>query len=81
MTSDNRVVAGVAVAAVLGAVAAYLVFTPQGRRTLDNMDAGLADVTSALEKIRRALRRADDVVLETAGVVDEVRTILRPGNA
>ena len=58
-------------------MAAYLIFTPQGRRTLDNMETALDDLASGLGKVRRALRRADSVVHEAAGAVDEVRAILR----
>lgn len=77
MSDENRVIMGVAVGAVLGAAAAYLIFTPSGRHTLDHMDTALDDVALGLERFRRALRRADGVVHEARGAVDDVRAMLK----
>lgn len=77
MNEESRVVTGVMVGAVLGAAAAYLIFTPGGRRALDNMDTTLDDVAVGLERFRRALQRADGVVHEARGAVDDVRAILK----
>lgn len=77
MSEEHRVITGIALGAVLGAVAAYLVFTPHGRRALENVEGTLDDLAGALERFRRALRRADGVVHEARGAVDDVRTMLK----
>jgi hypothetical protein len=69
--------AGLAVGAALGAVAAYLIFTEHGRRTVDNMEATLEDATAALEKFRRALRKSDDIVRQARGVVEDTWAVLK----
>jgi gas vesicle protein len=77
VNEDNRMVTGVMVGAVLGAAAAYLIVTSSGRGTIDHMDAALADVTAGLERFRGALRRADGLVHEARGAVDDVRAMLK----
>ena len=77
MSEESRVVSGVIVGAVLGAVAAYLIFTPGGRRTFDHMDTALDDVAAGLDRFRRALRRADGVVDEARGAIEDVRAMLK----
>ena len=70
-------ITGLAVGAVLGAVGAYLIFTGHGRRTLDNMETTMEDVSRALETFRRALRRADGIVHQTRDAVEDVRAALK----
>lgn len=77
MSDESRMITGATVGAVLAGVAAYLVFTPQGRRALDNMDATLDGVSAALEQFRGAIRRADSVIHEARGVVEDVRAVLK----
>lgn len=80
MSDESRMITGVTVGAVVGAVAAYLVFTQHGRRALDNLDATLENVSAALEKFRRALRRADGIVHDARGAVEDVRVMLKGQN-
>lgn len=77
MSDEHRMITGVALGAVLGAAAAYLIFTPGGRRTFDHMDTALDDVAAGLDRFRRALRRADGVVHEARGAVEDVRAMLK----
>jgi len=77
VTDERPVIIAVAVGAILGAAAAYLLFTPRGRRALDNIDGTLDDASARLEQFRHALRRADGVVHETRGAVDDVRAMLK----
>lgn len=69
--------AGLAVGAALGAVAAYLIFTERGRRGLHDMDATLEDASGALEKFRTVLRRSDGILREARSVFEDTRAALR----
>lgn len=77
MSDSNHVVTRAAVGALVGALAAYLVFTAQGRTALAQVDPALDDLSQALQEFRRALRRADGVVQEARGAVDDVRAIMK----
>ncbi|OFW03432.1 MAG: hypothetical protein A3I61_16670 [Acidobacteria bacterium RIFCSPLOWO2_02_FULL_68_18] len=77
MSDESRVMTGVVAGAVIGAVVAYVIFTSQGRRALDNIDGTMDELATALERFRHALRRADGVVHETRAAVDDVRAILK----
>ena len=77
MSDSNHVVTSAAVGALVGALAAYFVFTAQGRTALARVDPTLDDLSQALQEFRRALRRADGVVQEARGAVDDVRAIVK----
>jgi hypothetical protein len=80
--SDSiRIVAGAAIGAAIGAVAAHLLFTPHGRRLLAHVNPTLDELLHQLQKFREAVGKAQAVASEARGVIEDVRTLSRADSA
>jgi hypothetical protein len=58
MTDQSRAVAASIVGAILGGVAGYMVFTPQGRALRRRLELALEDLANELNHFRSTLARA-----------------------
>jgi hypothetical protein len=76
--SDSiRIVAGAAIGAAIGGVAAHLLFTPHGRRMLAHVNPTLDQLLHQLQELRQAVGKAQAVVCEARGIIEDVRALSR----
>ena len=64
MNDNARVCAGAMVGAILGGVAAHLLLTAQGQRTLRDLRPALADLSRAALDLRSTLEKLGSVTRE-----------------
>lgn len=68
--------AGMAAGALVGGLAAYLVFTADGRRALARVNPTLDDLALLLQELRRALRKANSVAHEARSAMGDVEAMM-----
>jgi len=76
MSDQTRVVTAAAVGALIGGLAAYLVFTSHGRGLRTQVSPALDDLAELLRECRRAIRKAQQVGREASGMAEDIRTVM-----
>ena len=76
MNDRDRISAGAITGALIGGVAAFLLFTARGRQLLANVNPMLDDLFDLLGECRRALRKGQAVAHETRAAADDLRTVM-----
>lgn len=77
MSDQARVIGGGLFGAVVGTVAAYLLFTDEGRHKLNQLSPTVDDLSRVLQDMRAALGRLGEFAAEGRRAADEVRTAFR----
>jgi hypothetical protein len=80
MNVQARILGSAVVGALVGGVAAYLVFTTRGRDAFAQVNPTLDDLSHQLREFRLALRRARGVAHEVRRAAVDVQTVLAGGD-
>ena len=72
MTDRSRTLAATVAGAVVGGVAGYMIFTPQGRELRRRIEPALEDLARELNSFRNALARAGGMANQGWRMVNEV---------
>jgi len=74
MNDDLRIAGGVIVGAMIGGVAAHLLLTDRGRRSLRLLGPAIGEVSQAMRDVGQALDRLGHAMREGRLVARELRT-------
>ena len=76
MNDQARILGSAVVGALVGGLAAYLVFTTRGRNAFAQVNPTLEDLSHQLQEFRLALRRAKGVAHEVRRAAEDVQIVL-----
>ena len=74
MTDQTKVIAGVAVGALAGAVVTAVCLTEQGRGGVSRLNDSLDELAGALARFRDTIRKANAAFDEGRALADDIRT-------
>jgi gas vesicle protein len=68
---QSRILAGAAVGALVGAAAAYLFFTEEGRQVRDRIEPAIDDLRGEFARFQKTIGTIGDMANEGLRVIDE----------